>query len=256
MPDDTIAGGIEPAAWLTYLRAEIGALRAVFTGNELGLAVPDCPGWDLRELAVHLGRVHRWVRGALVEGHPTTSVPQAPEGGAELIDWYDEGAARLLDLLAMTDPDTPCWTFGPQPRTARFWFRRQAHEHAIHLHDALTAVGAVATFDVELAADGVDEIVTIIFPRQVRLERIAPLDRSLGLRASDAPGREWVLAGDGAGVGATAPGGVDTAEAVVSAPAEALYLLLWKRIGLDDPRLVLDGDAEATRAVLGTAIVP
>ena len=46
------------------------------------------------------------------------------------------------------------------------------------------------------------------------------------------------------------------AEATVSGPASALYLLLWRRTGLDDPRLTITGDESAARSVLGAAIVP
>jgi uncharacterized protein (TIGR03083 family) len=165
-----------------------------------------------------------------------------------LLAWYDEGAGRMLGLLARTDPEAPCWAFGPKPSTVRFWFRRQAHENAVHAWDAQAAVGPPPPIDPLLALDGIDEVVTMFFPRQVRLARIPPLDRSLGVRAG-ADG--WVLAGDG-----TAYPPVERAEAVVSGPAEALYLLLWRRIGLDDERLGLEGDPAAAAAVLGTAIVP
>ena len=39
-------------------------------------------------------------------------------------------------------------------------------------------------------------------------------------------------------------------------PADALALLLWGRIGLDDPRLNVTGDRSAAAAVLAAGIVP
>jgi uncharacterized protein (TIGR03083 family) len=242
VPDELTA-----ATGLAHLRAKIGDLRAVLAEADLAAAVPTCPGWSLHDLAAHVGNVHRWVRGAIVEGHPATPEVDVPAGRAELLAWYDEGAAGLVGLLGSIDPDVPCWSFGPKPGTAGFWFRRQAHEHAVHAYDAQVAVGAAGTIDATLAVDGIDEVVTVFFPRQVRLGRIRALDRSLAVRADD--GSRWVVAGDGTE-------GLTLADAEVAGPAEALYLLLGRRIGLDDPRLTLDGDPAAAEAVLGTAIVP
>jgi uncharacterized protein (TIGR03083 family) len=240
-------GDLTPAQGLAHTRAGVAAVRTALAEGDPTAAVPACPGWSLRDLAAHVGNLHRWVAGAIVEGHPNTAEVEPPADPAGLLTWYDEGATALLDLLAATDPDSPCWSFGPKPRTARFWFRRQAHEHAVHAYDAQSAVGTPARIEPALALDGIDEVVTMFFPRQVRLGRTPALDRSLAIRADD--GSRWVLAGDGTE-------GLTLADAEVSGPAEALYLLLWRRITLDDPRLVVDGDRAAAEAVLAAAIVP
>jgi len=249
---------MEPAVGLTHTRAGIAGVRAVLADADLDLPVPGCPGWTLTDLGQHLGELHRWVVGAVVEGHPDTVTPPGPRDRAELLAWYDEGAGALLDILAAADPDAPCWAFGPKPTTVRFWLRRQAHEHAVHAVDAAAATGRPPVLDPALALDGVDEVVRMFFPRQVRLGRIPALTRSLAVRADGSgdgsgDGDGWLLAGDGTDAGTDAAG---PAEATVSGPAEALYLLLWRRTGLDDPRLALSGDRAAAVAVLGTAIVP
>jgi uncharacterized protein (TIGR03083 family) len=226
---------------------------------DLTAPVESCPGWDLAELAAHLGRVHAWARVALLEGHPNGE-PQSPTEPAALPGWYRERAGELVQTLRQIDPDAPAWGFGPKPRTARFWFRRQQHETSMHLWDALgsqrlpVGYGGAGAQAVPLrAADGVDEVVTIFFPRQVRLERISPLDRSLALFATDSGGR-WLLAGSGA-ADQTAP-----AECTISGPAEPLLLLLWGRLGLDagvaEGWLRLDGDDCAARAVLAAGVTP
>ena len=51
---------------------------------------------------------------------------------AALAAWYAECAKVLIETLRVTDPASECWTFGHAPRTAAFWFRRQAHEAAMH----------------------------------------------------------------------------------------------------------------------------
>ena len=241
-----------PATGQAFTRAAIAGIREVLVTADLDTPVPGCPGWTLAALAGHLGEIHRWVCGAIVEGHPRTPAPEVPRGRDALVAWYDDGAATLLDLLARTDPAAPCWTLD-RSGAAASWSRRQAHEHAVHAVDARAAVGTTWPLDADLARDGIDEVARLFFPRQVRLGRIAPLTRSL-LVQPDGAATGHLLAGDGLDPRAAAARG--PAEATVSGPAEALYLLLWGRTGLDDARLRLDGDPGAARAVLGTAIVP
>jgi len=236
-------------------------LRAVLESGDLSAAVPACPGWNLTDLAGHIGQLHRWVSVAITQGHPNAPTSRVPAGRAALLDWWDGGAGALVDLLGGTDPDEPCWTFGPHPRTARFWPRRQLHEHAVHAVDALESQGSPVpdSIDPALAADGIDEVAAMFFPRQVRLGRIPALTRSLAVRPTDVAGAgRWVLAGDGLDASGAASEGAGPvpAEATVSGPASALYLLLWRRTGLDDPRLSIAGDESAARSVLGAAIVP
>jgi hypothetical protein len=101
--------------------------------------------------------------------------------------------------------------------------------------------------DPAFALDGIDEVVTVMYPRQVRLGRTAPLPAALAL-APDEGGR-WVLAGDGTG-----PDPVP--DATVSGPAEAVLLLLWHRTDLDDPRLTVSGSRAAADTVLAEALTP
>jgi uncharacterized protein (TIGR03083 family) len=246
-------------------------LRALVENGDLDAAVPACPDWDLRGLAHHLGEVHRWVAVAIAEGHPNAPTPVGPRPRGALLRWLDEGFVQMFDLLYDTDPDEPCWTFGPKPRTTRFWYRRQAHEHAIHAWDARASQASRRKggarpapdldagfdtdfdrdFDTALAVDGIDEVVGLMFPRQVRLGRIPALRRSLAILPTDGVADEsWVLAGDGL------PGPRPAPEATVTGPAAALYLLLWGRVTMDESRLSVDGDREIADSVLSAGIVP
>jgi len=218
--------------------------------------VPGCPGWDLRDLAVHLGGIHRWALDALTEGDPgrppADRDDDAPAGAADLRAWFEDGSARLVDALTAAEPRRPCWGFGPPPRTAAFWQRRMPHETALHAWDAECAIGRPATIDPALATDGLDEVVGMFVPRQVRLRRLEPLLDAVDLRATDAPGRgPWRLGPDAA---ATPP------DAVVTAPAETLLLLLWRRRSLDAAlaarQVQVGGDADAVRRVLASALTP
>jgi uncharacterized protein (TIGR03083 family) len=208
--------------------------------------VPDCPGWSLGDLARHLGGVHRWAHDVVTTGSPGDE-PDGPHDRGELHEWFVAGAAQLLDVLRSTDPRQPAWTFGPKPRLVEFWVRRQPHETSMHLGDARRTLGLPHALDAEFAADGVDEVVTMMTPRQVRLARIPPLPHGVRLEAVDVPGRAWVLAGDCTDTGAPTA-------ATVTGTAEDLLLALWRRTGLE--RLTVTGDAAAAERVFGLALTP
>lgn len=215
---------------------------------ELTAPVPSCPGWSVAVLVGHLGEAHRWAAHAVREGNPNAPDVDPPlTDRAGLGGWYAESAARIVATLREVGPEHPCWTFGPPPRTAGFWSRRQAHEAAVHRWDLAAATGADAGYPEPLALDAVAEVATMFFPRQVRLGRIPPLTASLAVAVDD---QEWVLAGDGIAPPERTP------DAKLSGPADALALLLWGRIGLDDQRLTLTGDRSAAAAVLSAGIVP
>ncbi len=128
-----------------------------------------------------------------------------------------------------------------------FWCRRQLHETLIHLWDLRTAGGLDLVVAPVIWADTVDEVVTVMHPRQVRLGRAPAPPVRLGLAATDLD-RTWSLS-----AAADAP---EARAATLNGPAEALALLVWRRIGLDDPRLSVDGDEAALTAVLADHFVP
>lgn len=228
-------------ALLASLARDQAAFFELMRDADLTAPVPDCPGWTLADLGGHLGSVHGWARGAVETGAPPDE-PVPPADPSRLPDWYADQAAALLDTLLTTPSGTECWTFGPRPRTVDFWVRRQPHETAMHLRDARRASGVDRPIEPALAADGVDEVVTMFVPRQIRLERIAPLDTGVRLVATDVEAGPWLLGGDGSAHAAT-----------VTGSAESLLLWLWRRDGHD---LAVEGDATAVAAAYAVALTP
>lgn len=245
--------GVAPACinpWVDHLRQledGVAAFAATLDTADLDAPVERCPGWSVRDLAVHLGETHDWARVAAVERRKDGQGPAAPTGRDDLVAWYRRAGRELVAALRALDAGDPAWTFG-LPRTVAFWIRRQAHETAVHLHDLARATGKPYVMDPALAADGVDEVVTVLWPRQVAKGRAGAPAGAVVLEAAE--GGRWVLADPARDGDGPAP------VATVAGPAEALVLLLWGRARLDDAQLTITGDREAARLVLDRAVTP
>jgi len=239
-----VSRGLYHAAMPTLLSLDdhLGAL--VRSGAALGEAaaaagleakVPTCPAWDVTDLLVHQGMVHRWA-AANLRGEPDhdTAASQAEgRAAASLLDWYTQGLAALVATVRATAEDAEAMVFlrdAPPPR--RFWARRQAHETTIHSVDAIAArlgrwpTAADVAVDPVLAADGIDELLMGFIPRgKGRLHTAEP---STVLIRTDDTGHAWTLRiSDGPIV--TAPGAIERSEVVFSGTAVQLYLSLWNR---------------------------
>lgn len=224
---------------MAQLHGDVIAIQATALtgGPDLDRLVPTCPGWTVTDLLGHLWVIQTWVQSILRARVPQPTQEAGPSPVADFID----GIPDFLTAMRAITADEPCWNFGPEPRRAGWWIRRQAHEHAIHRVDLEAALGTTPTFEAAFAADGVDEVLSVFYPRQVRLERIGPIAATIRIVAADT-GDEWVL-GDGDPV------------ASVTADAYALYLGVWKRGDLAAVAR-LDGDAAAVRRMLGVALTP
>lgn len=220
--------------WIPLLDDATSRFASAAASGDLGAPVPTCPEWTLADLVTHLGEVHLWAAHAVTHGTPdgNETYDGAPAG---LVDWYAGAARRLVDVLASSEPDAPAWTFGSE-KVAGFWRRRQVHETVVHEYDALAAVGRAADWSIDpaLAWDGVDEVATFFYPRQVRLERITPLEGTLRLVPTDVDAGALEI-GSGAPV------------AELTGPSSYLLLALWKRATVEDP---------VAAGLLRTAVTP
>src|SRR5688500_5126528 len=135
--------------WIATIEREGKALAAAARRDE-SAAIPSCPGWDMGELVRHCSTAHRWATAGLRSTSTERPPFETPPDGAG-VDWFDEGLTALLAALRDADPSEPAWTFDPGNRTKSFWYRRQAHETAIHHADAELAVGIEPSAETELA---------------------------------------------------------------------------------------------------------
>ncbi|SFR29418.1 TIGR03083 family protein [Lentzea waywayandensis] len=197
-------------------------------------SVSSCPEWTVLDLVRHQAEVHTWAAQAVAtapdDGRPKW--PKAPREWDEALSWWDSGTSLLLERLRSTPPDRPAWTF-QGPSRADFWARRQAHETSIHRLDAELATGhepPTLLFDPEFAADGIDEFLTIMVPRQLVLGRVIEATGRILVHAADA-GRTWevwLAPGEAPVVTGVHDSAVD-ADATLAGTADAIYRALWGR---------------------------
>ena len=213
--------------WLALLRIHTDRFGELIPDADLDAPVRACPGWSLRDLVVHLGGVHQWAAQAVVHGSPDFRPEPADQAALALAAWYRHHAAYLREVLESTPAEAPAWTLDDTDPTAGFWRRRQVHETVMHTWDADEASGRQRAIDPSLAWDGVLEVRDVIYPRQLRLERVRPLRAAVRLVATDVPGD--VTIGEGETV-------------LVRGRAEVILRLLWHRAEVEietlDPRAV------------------
>jgi uncharacterized protein (TIGR03083 family) len=161
----TDAMAVTHHAYLQAIRTEGEALLEA-AGAEPDASVPACPGWNARDLAQHIGRIWFYVSQQALTTEPLES-NGAPADGEDPLAWAADGLSALLLTLTETEPDAASWNWARnEPNTARFWFRRMAQETAVHRWDAESASRVAAPIPSWLAADGVDEVMTMWLPRR------------------------------------------------------------------------------------------
>jgi uncharacterized protein (TIGR03083 family) len=203
--------------------------------------VPPCPGWQVRDLLGHIGRVHRWAARYVAEGLTgMTGIGAAYQGGdAGLPGWYRDGHRSLVETLAAAPPDVRCAAFLPAPSQLAFWARRMAHETVVHRVDAESALGReLSPIDAEFAADGIDELLTGFHAREQSRVRTSP-PRTLRLRATDTAAVWTVRLSDG--IPHTVRHNDGDADCEVAGPAAELYPTLWNRLPYTGLRVTGDG---------------
>lgn len=233
--------------WIPLLDDATSRFADAAASGDLESPVPTCPGWTLSDLVGHLGWVHRWAAHAVTHGTPDGNEPYAG-GPVAMLDWYRDSARHLVDVLTEHDVDAPAWTFGPE-KVAGFWRRRQVHETVVHEYDALAAVGREADWSIApvLAWDGVDEVATFFYPRQVRLERIRPLPGTLRLVPTDVESAALEIGTPSRRSQSDLLRTSADPVAELTGPSSYLLLALWKRVPVEDP---------VAAGMLQTAVTP
>jgi uncharacterized protein (TIGR03083 family) len=226
---------MEPHDYLDAITRDSALMTDAAARAGLDARVPTCPEWSVADLLGHTGHVQSWARltveSRTAERIPWSAVPDPPTG-PELLDWFREQGPALVAVLRATDPSTPVWTFDDDG-TARFWYRRQSHEVAVHRVDAESAAGSITPIDTALAVDGVDEWLHLL-----PFRASGPIDghgETVHLHSTDTDDAlkgEWLATLEGETVS------VDRVHAkgdvAARATAADLELFLWGRVPVSD----------------------
>jgi uncharacterized protein (TIGR03083 family) len=234
---------VEAPEYIEIVReSSVGLLVSART--DLTAPIPSCPGWTMAELVAHVGGTWGWAATTISSGGGRSEYPAIPQSvtGATLIEVVEERVSQLLQVLESADPEANCWTFG-LPRSALFWFRRQALETTVHAWDAQGAVAHPTPIDADVACDGIDEFFSVMLPRQVKENPDIWTGQSIHLHRTDGEG-EWLvqLGPNGETSAEHAHGKGDVA---LRGSASSLYLWCLNRIPLED--LEVFGDSAVAR---------
>lgn len=233
--------------------------------------VPSCPDWTGADLLYHLAEVQDfWARvvgpapGRGLDGDDVEPLAR-PSSDAELPALLQRSTSRLVAALTGRDPEEPCWSWHEEGRHVGWVLRRQAHEALIHRADAeLTAGREITPADPHVAADGVDEVLSVMVDGVPGWGVFTPDGATVSVVVDgfgERP-RSWELAFGrftGTGPESGTAYDLDVAQLVdlpgstmtqVAGPAWALDLWLWGRGTADG--LTVEGDpalAERLRRV-------
>jgi uncharacterized protein (TIGR03083 family) len=258
-------GYVEIAEHIDALRQHGRLLADAAEQAGLDAAVPPCAPWRVKDLLRHTGYIHRWA-AQHITGRPAQVLGGPPEeeilsGGApddELIAWFRDGHAALVNVLSAADPDLQTATFMAAPSPLAFWARRQAHETAIHRVDAQSPAGRLSEFPADFAVDGIDELI-MGFGRRRKYQPLAAGNPAGG--GGNLAGGGGNLAGTlrvlAAGTGAAWRADVREgriqaqpesdpsvpADCTVSGPASGVYLYLWNRADAAQAGVTISGNS-------------
>ena len=152
--------------YLAHLARDSARFAEVLRDAPPDARVPACPDWNADDLLWHLAEV-QWFWGTIARDDVTREQaeerkPARPAGRPSLLAFYQRASSDLGAALAQTPVDAARWTWADD-QTAGFIRRRQAQEALIHRVDAELTAGSRSPMDPDLSADGVDEVLRVMF---------------------------------------------------------------------------------------------
>lgn len=264
---------LDDATYLDHIRRESARFADVLAACPPDARVPSCPDWTAADLVWHLTGVQDfWLHVITHRPAPPEDYeePERPDASYdELVAGFRATHDRFVEALAAADPADAAWSWSTAGDAQRvgFTYRRQAHEALVHRLDAELAAGTPTPLPADLAADGVDEVLDVMYGGLPDWGRFDGEPVYVEYRTSDTGHSVWAQLGTFSG---TAPDGTErsgepdqhvvpapsvAADVVVTGTADRLDGWLWHRY--DDSGISIEGDpAVWARAaeVLGQAI--
>lgn len=190
---------LQPADYLRHLESESERFRTVLADCDPAARVPACPEWDAADLLWHLAEVQRFwattVRRRPAGPEDAPAAPARPASYAGLLEVLDRCSRLLQDELGSADAAEPAWSWAAE-QSVGFTFRRQAHEALVHRLDAEQTAGGTGVLDAALAADGVAELLEVMYGGEPGPgSRFEPADGLVRISLSDVGIDLWARPG-------------------------------------------------------------
>ena len=222
---------MEHVEYCDALTVEVARFANVMSGLLLDQGVATCPGWSVRDLAEHLGVIHRWAEELVRLRSPARIARQSSDAVRDAVspEWISAGGARLVATLLAANPDDEMWAWGVDQRV-RFWSRRQLHETLVHRMDLELAAGIDPVADPDIAIDAIDEYlsnVEKVARHSPELSKLRGRGERLAFRVRE-PETFWSVTFDEDGFSVSKAEGAFDAE-LVAPPVELLLTILGRR---------------------------
>jgi uncharacterized protein (TIGR03083 family) len=229
MSTDTTIVSIPVGDWSGHVRREVDRFATVAARSPLPVHVPAYPAFTVETLAGHVGRALRGFLPVLSADADTPVEPGQEPQGLAVIDWVRAGVDPLLRALAEVPADRLVpFPHVADPRPAGLIAPLLAVEIGVHRWDVETVLGDHAEVPVELAVREINSVFENFVPR-LAASGVDPIGGTLSLRPTDAD-VAWDIAVDGDRlVARPSDDPAQAADTNVSATAEQLSLLVWKR---------------------------
>jgi uncharacterized protein (TIGR03083 family) len=224
---------------LAALEADATRLAELVASGDQAAPVPTCPGWTVADVVEHVGTLYRWSGAHVATAARARLSPKALDLG--LTDtgpspaWLADGIAPMLATFRSADPELPVWGWGGD-RRARFWPRRMLYETVIHRADAAFALDVEPVVDVDVAVEGIDELLSNLPHAAYFAPGLAELrgdDERIALRATDTDAA-WLIRLVPAGYAWDWSDGA--ADVTLRGEAADLLLAIYRRRPVDDVR--------------------
>jgi uncharacterized protein (TIGR03083 family) len=212
-------------------------IAEILTNAEPALRVTTCPDWSLSDLALHVGRAHRWAQ-RIIETRAQEPVDISavdlglPATTTHYDAWLCSGATAFSAAVQSAGTRTPVWSWSDD-QSVGFWLRRITHDTIIHRIDAELTVDLRPSLPPQTASDGIADLLAAITTLSTAghpdpiFEGLRGHGETIQLQATDTAD-EWFVTRMPEGVRWT-PGWGD-ADAILRGNAFDLLLALYRRI--------------------------
>jgi uncharacterized protein (TIGR03083 family) len=241
---------------LAHLRRETRRFVEVADRSPLAAHVPTYPGFTVETLSAHIGHALRIFHTIASAGtYQEDQVAPAPTGSA-VIEWVEAGLNPLLSELSEVDPEKLVpFPHGAGDRPAGLVAPLLAVEVGVHRWDVESVLGDHAPIPADLAIAEIDKVFENFVPRLAG-SGVAPIGGVVDLRAADADVRWALSVQEGALQAGRLESSTVKADVVVSASAQELALLVWKRSLPPQLHLEVSGPPDVLTRLLSIDYIP